>query len=146
MNKKHFLNMISYIHIYGIYIFIYKVQHYIKWKILEDFCQSQDTAFYCYCFSIVLEYSQCKKKRDEALDLERKMQNSHYLPVLLNFSFSLLFVCGKAQNTNGKTTSSKNLEKVGYKMNIEKSITSILKKKSTSNCWLKKMHNLRAVS
>ena len=59
------------------------------------------------------------------------------------FSF---FVCGKAQNTNGKTTNNKNLEKVGYKMNIEKSITSILKKKSTSNCWLKKMHNLRAVS
>ena len=69
-------------------------------------------------FSIVLEYSQCKRKQEEALDLERKMQNSHYLPVILNFSFSLFFVCGKAQNTNGKTTNNKNLEKVGYKMNI----------------------------
>ena len=38
-------------------------------------------------------------------------------------------MCGTAQNTNGKTTNNKNLEKVGYKMNIEKSITSILKKK-----------------
>lgn len=52
----------------------------------------------------------------------------------IEFFFFSFFVCGKAQNTNGKTTSSKNLEKVGYKMNIEKSITSILKKKSTSNC------------
>ena len=87
--------MISYIHIYGIYIYICKVQHYIKWKILEDFCQSQEQdtdAFYCYYFSIVSEYSQCKKKQDEALDLERKMQNSHYLPVILNHSFSLFFV------------------------------------------------------
>ena len=112
------------------YIYIYEVQHYIKWKIPEDFCQSQEQetdAFYCYYFSIVLEYSQWKKKQDEALDLERKMQNSHYLPVILNHSFSL-FLCGTAQNTNGKTTNNKNLEKVGYKMNIEKSITSILKK------------------
>ena len=60
----------------------------------------------------------------------RKKDAKFSLPVTLNFSFSLFFfVCGKAQNTNGKSTNNKNLEKVGYKMNIEKSITSILKKK-----------------
>lgn len=74
-----------------------------------------------------------QEKARRGIRFRKKDTNSHYLPVILNFSFSPFFG-GKAQNTNGKTTN-KNLEKVDYKMNIEKSITSILwGKKSISNC------------